>query len=260
MPKIYKRNCNTCNKYYKNSSQFYCSRECMHNSRDWKDKISKSLIGHKRTLKSRIKQGKSLKGKTAGIKHYNYKGGFPPCEVCNKKLSAYRYKRCRNHRIISEEARKNISERQSGEKNRNYKNGIPKCKDCNISLSYYKGIRCKECYWKWAIGKNNPNWVDGRSLIEYPSKFNKKSFRNKILERDKYICQLCKKTQEEELNYLNGKQGLSIHHINYNKQNCKENNLITLCLRCNNKVNKHRIYWQYYFKFKIWILKITNLH
>ncbi|MBN1467692.1 MAG: hypothetical protein JW924_03120 [Fusobacteriaceae bacterium] len=65
--------------------------------------------------------------------------------------------------------------------------------------------------------------------------------KNQIRNRDNYTCQLCKIT---EIDY--GKI-LDIHHIDYNKENCQEDNLITLCHKCNIKVNKNRNYWKLYF-------------
>lgn len=64
-----------------------------------------------------------------------------------------------------------------------------------------------------------------------------------ILKRDKYICQKCHK------------KGNIVHHIDYNKQNNKEDNLITLCNRCNLKVNFNKVYWNNFFKNKIIIIQ-----
>ena len=43
------------------------------------------------------------------------------------------------------------------------------------------------------------------------------------------------------------RKNLSVHHIDYNKQNCNENNLITLCLKCHLKTNIDRNFWSKYF-------------
>jgi len=43
------------------------------------------------------------------------------------------------------------------------------------------------------------------------------------------------------------KRNKTVHHINYNKQNNKEDNLITSCRGCNLKVNINRDYWYAYF-------------
>ena len=53
-------------------------------------------------------------------------------------------------------------------------------------------------------------------------------------------------TEEEHLIVL-GKV-LIVHHIDYNKKNCNENNLITLCLWCNIRANYNRKSWITYFK------------
>ena len=48
-----------------------------------------------------------------------------------------------------------------------------------------------------------------------------------------------------QLNQYNRK--LNIHHIDYNKQNCNEENLITLCDKCHCRTNFNRDYWFTYF-------------
>jgi glycerol-3-phosphate cytidylyltransferase len=60
--------------------------------------------------------------------------------------------------------------------------------------------------------------------------FNKK-IKTFILEKDNYKCQLC------------GQKGNHIHHIDYNKDNCSLNNLITLCRKCHPKTNWNRETW-----------------
>ena len=55
-------------------------------------------------------------------------------------------------------------------------------------------------------------------------------------------------TEEEHIIVLG--EALTVHHIDYDKENCKENNLITLCKQCNSRVNFNRKYWTNYFKSK----------
>ncbi|MEK0346453.1 MAG: HNH endonuclease signature motif containing protein [Nitrosopumilus sp.] len=93
-------------------------------------------------------------------------------------------------------------------------------------------------------GKNNPNWKGGLSRLPYPFDFNEK-LKNLIRERDGHICQLCFKTKEE-----NGKR-LSVHHIDYIKENLDPENLTTLCSSCNSKVNKSRKSWTKFFHLKL---------
>jgi dCTP deaminase len=45
-------------------------------------------------------------------------------------------------------------------------------------------------------------------------------------------------------------QKLSIHHINKNKFDCSENNLISLCIRCHSKINSTPRYFEYVLKFQ----------
>lgn len=89
----------------------------------------------------------------------------------------------------------------------------------------------------------NPNWQGGKSFEEYSHLFNQQ-LKDRIRVRDSFICQKCK-TPELELI-----QRLSIHHIDYNKKNCGEYNLISLCSKCNSEVNYNRNYWSNYFKKK----------
>ncbi len=83
-------------------------------------------------------------------------------------------------------------------------------------------------------------WQGGISFFPYSSDFNGKKKR-KIRERDGNICQLCGKNE-----YENGKT-LAVHHIDYDKKNTKDSNLITLCHLCNLKVNINRNFWKYFF-------------
>ena len=46
-------------------------------------------------------------------------------------------------------------------------------------------------------------------------------------------------------------QVLHVHHIDYNKQNCNKNNLITVCMSCNTRANYNRPHWQEYYDNKV---------
>ena len=92
-------------------------------------------------------------------------------------------------------------------------------------------------------GKNNPNFITGISKTGYPYKF--KYIKEQIRKRDNYTCQKCNTNQK---NYY---RKLDVHHINYDKQNCKNNNLITLCNKCNILANYNRDYSYAYFRYII---------
>lgn len=91
------------------------------------------------------------------------------------------------------------------------------------------------------IGEKSCHWRGGRSFEPYSPEFNN-VLKFRIRQRDNFTCQLRKET-EEELG-----RALSIHHIDYDKKNNQENNLIALCCSCNGKVNFNREYWQTFFK------------
>ncbi len=81
--------------------------------------------------------------------------------------------------------------------------------------------------------EKNPSWLGGISFNPYPKEFNEE-LKLKIRTRDNFTCCLCRRTEREELEELN--RILSVNHIDFDKNNCKENNLISLCGKCNKKV------------------------
>lgn len=92
-------------------------------------------------------------------------------------------------------------------------------------------------------GENHPNWRDGISCNPYSLEY--LQIRESIRERDNHTCQLCGKTKESD-----GRK-LSVHHIDYNKDNCDPRNLITLCNSCNAEVNGDREVWMCIFRGRI---------
>jgi hypothetical protein len=85
-------------------------------------------------------------------------------------------------------------------------------------------------------GERNPNWQGGIGCEPYAPIFVDKRFKAGIRERDNFECQNpdCRKNCDT----------LTIHHIDYNKKNCKPINLITLCNSCNARANFNRDFWQ----------------
>ena len=90
--------------------------------------------------------------------------------------------------------------------------------------------------------ENNPNWLDGIDKLGYSFEFNNK-LKEQIRKRDNYICQKCGVKQE---NYY---RKLDVHHIDYDKDNLNEINLISLCSSCNLEANFNRDYWYAYFMY-----------
>lgn len=93
-------------------------------------------------------------------------------------------------------------------------------------------------YWLGKKGENSSGWKGGISFEIYPVDWTE-TLKRAIRERDNYICQKC------------SQYGETVHHIDYDKKNCNLDNLITLCRKCNTKVNFNREFWVNYFKQKV---------
>ena len=116
----------------------------------------------------------------------------------------------------------------------------------NISSEKRKGKRSydENGYNKLLLNtpknESHPNWNGGTSNGSYPFEFSKK-LKNKIKERDNHKCMICeKKTQK-----------IAIHHIDYDKSNTNENNLISLCYSCHSMTNYNRENWELFLKEKL---------
>ncbi len=145
--------------------------------------------------------------------------GYKKTEECKRKISE-----TMKGRVFSEEHKKNVS---------------IACKGLKSTLEHRKKLS------ETHSGDKNWNWRGGISKNPYPKEFNS-ILKLKIRERDNLICCLCGKTEREELEDVN--HVLCVNHIDFDKNNCKENNLNTLCMRCNIKINHKREYWTYYFQ------------
>lgn len=95
------------------------------------------------------------------------------------------------------------------------------------------------------IGNKNPQWRGGTSFLPYPSEFNLE-LKRQIFERDGFICNLCKMTQQESIKKYY--KSLFVNHIDFNKKNCSKLNLNLLCASCSGVVNFNRQMWTDYFK------------
>lgn len=153
--------------------------------------------------------------------------------------------------------RPKITNYKKGKEHSNWSGGLPKCIDCGKTVSHYSVKRCMNCsnkgeqnpmFGSKRIGKLSPNYKHGFSKEPYPIEF--KQIREVIKQRDSYTCQCCGMTQEEHKEKFN--QSLHVHHIDYNKFNNENVNLITTCANCNLKANGNRDYW---FAFYTYIME-----
>lgn len=96
-------------------------------------------------------------------------------------------------------------------------------------------------------GVKHPRWLGGITLEPYGIGWTV-ARRKLVKERDFHTCQLC---------LTNSGSPMDVHHIDYNKKNNDFSNWITLCHKCNARVNLRRGFWQAFFE-QIRILKLTR--
>ena len=146
---------------------------------------------------------------------------------------------------FSEKHKKKIKEAHKGKKKPWVKN-LPQI----FKKGYIPWIKGKKSPWtserlRKLKGEKNPSWKGGKSFEPYTTDWTE-TLRRSIRERDNYICQLC------------SQYGNTVHHIFYDKKNCNPKCLITLCKKCNSKVNFNREYWIRYFKERMSIDREDN--
>jgi hypothetical protein len=78
-------------------------------------------------------------------------------------------------------------------------------------------------------GEKSRWWRGGVANDPYPDEFSP-YLKRRIRKRDKYICQTC------GMNTYGSKTG-HVHHVDGDKQNCSEENLLLLCATCHNAVH-----------------------
>lgn len=83
-------------------------------------------------------------------------------------------------------------------------------------------------------GADHHHWRNDATKIPYPPEFNDE-LKERIRERDNFTCQGYECGITENEHHHKYASNLHVHHIDYDKQNSDENNLITLCNSCNSK-------------------------
>lgn len=119
----------------------------------------------------------------------------------------------------------------------------------NHLLGYSKKGKANGMYGVQRFGRDNPNWKENKIYVEYPIEWTK-VYKDNIRKRDNYTCQNCNILE------LDCKVKLHVHHIDYDKKNCQENNLISLCHNCHAKTtvwkqDKRDFWMNYYNKNKV---------
>lgn len=145
-----------------------------------------------------------------------------------------------------------------------------KCKQCGklfhlkpFAIKRGRGNFCSHpCYWEsrkehmkgegnpqfgqsWGKLEGNPNWRGGISNLPYSIEFTNE-LKLKIRIRDNFECQSCLMSEEDHI--VEFRKSLTIHHIDYNKNNCSKNNLASTCCICNSRANFNRGKWKKFFQ------------
>lgn len=154
------------------------------------------------------------------------------CEVCNEPfLTQYRHtgKYCSKSCSNKNTKKGNKHTKTAKQKMSKSQKGRVFSKEHKERLSIYALKRYKK------DPTSNPAYIDGRSSHKhYCSGWF--FLKEEIKQRDKNKCQNphCWRTSIS----------IVVHHIDYNKQNCHWNNLITLCNSCNVRANYDRNRWE----------------
>ena len=89
-------------------------------------------------------------------------------------------------------------------------------------------------------------WLDSYTKESSSTGFNK-ALKHKIKTRDGWKCQECR-IEARQLRQM--QSYLTIHHIDFNHENNKPENLITLCPLCHAKTNFQQSSWIKYYMEK----------
>ena len=189
-----------------------------------------------------------------GISQYN-QGGWHHTEEAKEKMRIASLNRAQisqetrdkmgashyGRHYHSEQHKRKMSQQMSGKGNPMYgKPNSPEAK-AKISAKLKGRFAGDKNPMAGRFGSEHPNWKGGIAYLPYASEFNDK-LKEFIRERDNYTCQECGVSQSECI------YPLSPHHIDYDKMNCAETNLISLYQSCHSKTNYNREYWQEHFE------------
>lgn len=254
-------NCAVCNKKvtdYAGNRSIYCSKDCYNEYRarpllkcDVCSKTYRPSDGHNarrskasfRTCSNKCRLEKRRTGKYVNCKHcdkkfYVKKGQLETRKFCSMNCSHLGMNRAigkRHPKWVSKtmfvcDVCGKIIKLAPGQINcRNRKNKTDKI---------YCSIACKNIgHSNLMTGDGNTNWLGGISKAPYGFDWTNRT-KKRIRELDKYICQICGKTQEEQIAELNLR--LDVHHIDGNKKNCEDDNLVTLCHICHVKLERSK--------------------
>jgi len=146
----------------------------------------------------------------------------------------------------ADEVRKKIGDSQRGKKRGpSPKRGIPLSEETKKKLSIAMAGRSAK--------DKNYFWKGGSSYEKYGFEFTLR-LKEVIRNRDNRMCVLCK-AHESIL-----KTKLCVHHIDYNKNNNKENNLVSLCRKCHANVHWSKDEWSNHLRNVLKPMEVNKCH
>lgn len=168
------------------------------------------------------------------------------CSVCGKEYHLKGKLRETTNRFCSKQCQGVwASENYTGENAPRWMGGLPNCKSCGKPISARKYEYCNSCN---QLAERNWSWKGGRGYLYNNLRGLKqyKEWRTSCFIRDEYTCQECGNNCCE----------LNVHHIKTVAQIIEDNNLnstldainceelwdedngITLCIDCHNKIHR----------------------
>ena len=192
-----------------------------HHTKESKEKLRLKALGRKHTQESIEKMRAVQKG-------------HPVSEAQRKRLSE-----CNKGKKLSSETKAKISiASKNFVRTREWCEKISEANKGRV-ISLETRAKLSEIA-KTKVGVLASNWQGGKSFDDYSPLFNK-ALKTKIKNRDGNKCR--------NPNCEDGAYPLYIHHIDYNKKNSLELNLISLCNTCHAQTSgkKRRLYWQQYY-------------
>lgn len=144
-------------------------------------------------------------------------------------------------RVLSEESRARGSEAKMGEKNPMYGRGNERTGSNNPMYGRKISEEHKRRITETQSGDKHHNWQGGISRLPYTQDWTR-TLKEATRQRDGHQCKMCGIGQDEISEKLN------VHHIDYEKENCNTDNLISLCRSCHAKTSSgSRAAWIAYF-------------
>ena len=201
-----------------------------------KEHLQKLHDGHTRARAS---------GMGAGKRHPGWKGGKKTvrCAQCHKRYKLWP-SFVHEHNFCSQDcSAKWSSINRRGAKAGGWKGGtrvIRVCEHCGVSYETWRkrgaGRFCSAlCFQEWyrCVWKQ---WRVEHPRERYPHGWTE-TLKREIRDRDEHICVLCGKPETK------CRRNLSVHHIDYDKENLDPENLASLCDDCHGQVNGDREFW-----------------